>query len=201
MWMPMPATVSDPFTEYDNMTHKKQILRLFILAALTVGLAFGGRELFYFQSIERHPLMVQVPLSQLIGDAELIVRGTVEKSIGTSRYRDQLGELTVGTRWKVTVVETMKGMAPDELIVRTLGGRYGLTELWVEDEVEFTPGEEAILFLERDPESSDFRVGALYQGHYTVQNDTAVQQESGTSIPIAEMQSHVRDTLLVPIQE
>lgn len=171
------------------MTIRHKIIRWLIITVAILGLGLGARELYYFRTIRQANLMVEVELPELIQRAPLIIRGNVEKSIGTSRYSDPAGELVVGTRWRVTVNEILKGQAPDSIIVRTLGGRYGLTVMWMEDEVEFTDGEKSILFLEPDPSGQDYRVVDNYQGHYRIQGDQAIQQESNEAKSIDELRS------------
>ena len=174
------------------MTNQRKILRILIIAVATIGLSLGIRELFYLQSIHRSSLMVKMELPELIESSAVIVKGTVTDSIGTSRYYDDAGELVVGTRWNLEVTESLKGNAPESLTVRTLGGRYGLTEMWVEDEVEFVPGETTLVFLEIDPDSEDYRVIGNFQGHFTIQGDLAIQQESNESTPLAELVSQIQ---------
>ncbi|MFH2097398.1 MAG: hypothetical protein ABII24_02545 [bacterium] len=174
------------------MTNQRKILRILIITVVTIGLSMGIRELFYFQSIHRSSLMVKMELPELIESSAVIVRGTVTDTIGTSRYYDDAGELVVGTRWKLVETESLKGDAPESLIVRTLGGRSGLTEMLVEDEVEFTPGETALVFLEIDPDSEDYRVVGNFQGHFTIQGDLAVQQETGEQKPLSEFISLIQ---------
>ena len=174
------------------MTRQRQIIRLFIIGVATIGLAFGVRELYYFRSMQVSRVMAKVELPELIQNSPLIVKGTVEKSIGTARYSDPSGELVVGTRWQVTVNELLKGQAPDSIVVRTLGGRYGLTVMWMEDEVEFTDGETSILFLEPDPSGQDYRVVDMYQGHYRIQNDQVIQQESGETKLLSELEAMIK---------
>ncbi|MFH0951842.1 MAG: hypothetical protein V1838_01500 [Patescibacteria group bacterium] len=171
------------------MTKQRQIIRLSIIIISAIALFFGGRELYYFRSIQRYPLVVEMDWPTLVKEADVIIRGTVEKSIGTSRYTDDSDELTVATRWKINVTESIKGDAPTLLIVRTLGGRYGLTEFWAEDEATFTPGEEVLLYLDRDADGADYRVVGMFQGHFTVRGEKLIQQETGTKQPLKEVQN------------
>jgi len=174
------------------MTKQRQIVRLLIIIVAFVGVGFGARELYYFRSMERSSVMVKVKIPDLIHNSPLIVRGVVQQSIGTDRYHDPAGELVVGTRWRVDISESLKGNMSDSIIVRTLGGRYGLTVLWVEDEVVFSEGETVLLFLEPDPSGKDYRVVDNYQGHFTIQDDQAIQQESGERKSLSEFDALIK---------
>jgi len=178
--------------EYNNMTKQRQIIRLSIIVIGSAVLFFGGRELYYLRSIERYPLMIEMDEQTLQKEADLIIRGTVETPIGTTRYIDTTGELTVATRWQVNVVESLKGDSSESIVVRTLGGRYGLTELWVEDEAAFVSGESVLLYLDRDVDSTEYRVAGMFQGHFIVDDDKLTQQETGKEQSLNDVKAGIQ---------
>jgi len=174
------------------MTTQRQIIRISIIIIGAAVLFFGGRELYYFRSIERYPLMVEMDAQTLQKEADVVIRGTIERQIGTVRYTDATGELTVATRWQVNVAEFLEGHTSELIVVRTLGGRYGLTELWVEDEATFTSGESVTLYLDRDADSTEYRVVGMFQGHFTVDGDKLIQQETKKEQSLKDVKASIQ---------
>lgn len=174
------------------MTTQRQIIRISIIIIGAAVLFFGGRELYYFRSIERYPLMVEMDAQTLQKEADVVIRGTIEKQIGAIRYTDATGELTVATRWQVNVAESLKGYTSESIVVRTLGGRYGLTELWVEDEATFASGESVTLYLDRDADSTEYRVVGMFQGHFTVYGDKLIQQETKKEQSLKDIKASIQ---------
>jgi hypothetical protein len=173
------------------MTKRSPVIRFSIIIIATVALAFLVRELFYFREVNMIVSLAKVEQAELIQRSSIIVRGTVEKRAGTIRYWNNQGELGVDTRWKIRVSETLKGNTMGEITVRSDGGRYLLTHISVEPTVQFSAGESVLLFLEPHPEG-DYRAVGSIQGHYTIQEDQAVQQGSGERTPLADLENLVK---------
>ncbi len=93
----------------------------------------------------------------------------------------------------VRVDQVLKGDAPSsDIIVRSDGGRYLLTNIDVQPTVTFYKDTDPLLFLESANKRSDFRVVGSIQGNYRIEKNNAgveiaVQQDSNTSIPLADL--------------
>ncbi|MFA5069675.1 MAG: hypothetical protein WC528_00080 [Patescibacteria group bacterium] len=157
----------------NHMTAKKQVIRVVIIVVVLVAVFFGGRELYYAKHITRQSLMVKLTAEELVRDSNIIMQGTVTKSLGTKRYADENGEIMVSTRWQVKVDKQYKGENFGTVIVQTPGGRYGLTEVIVEDAAVLTPEEKVLLYLSQAEDEGEYRVVGELQGKFEVSEDTA----------------------------
>ncbi len=155
------------------MKPSTQLRRIAAIVAVAALLALGGRELYYARSITYSPLLAHLSDAQLSKEASLVVTGTVERELGAVRLTDIAGELMVYTRWQIRPDRALKGQLPASLIVRTEGGRVGLTQVIAEDSVTLTKGEQVLLYLQPDTASSDLRVVGSLQGHFTLAQDPA----------------------------
>ena len=168
-----------------HMTTKKQVIRLVIIAVVLVGAFFGGRELYYARHITQNSIQVKLESADLTKQSSGIIQGTVEKKLSTKRFTDASGELMVNTLWQVKIDETYKGTFSQSLVVETPGGRYGLTEVVVEDAPTLAVGEKVLLYLQPIESSSDYQLTGQFQGHFTVTKDekgNEVFVQQGTEI-------------------
>ena len=128
---------------------------------LTLGLAAGP-----FEGTANATTLVQLSPEQLTDASELIVRGTITE---VWAERDDRGR--IWTRAQVEINETLKGETGDALIVDQLGGVLHEDALLVPTAARFSPGEDALFFLETvgavSGEPHLVPVG-MFQGKYTV---------------------------------
>jgi hypothetical protein len=176
------------------MTTTHQLKRLSILAAVAAVLAFGGRELYYARNVHTSALVIPLSDEQIATAASAVVQGTVARRIGSYRDTDATGELTVYTRWLIQPDRVLKGPMIRSVVVRTEGGRVGLTSVVAEDAAEFSVGDRVFLFLEPSPNSSDLRVVGMFQGFNAVTQeadgtDTATQQGTDRVRPIKDLEA------------
>lgn len=109
--------------------------------------------------------MVELPLDQMIADAEIVVHGVVE-STGT-RVVLENGEATPVTVTRIKPLAWLKGEGGSHVELREVGGRYRGGELRVEGTPRFHVDEEVVLFLERGP-SGGLRTYGMVQGKFEV---------------------------------
>lgn len=114
-------------------------------------------------------VMVEIPLEELVRQADVIVRGTVVSSGVRLDMSD--GSLEPETITTIRVSEWLAGHGGETVEIRELGG------IWKEGGVrylgtpEYTPGEEVVVFLERRPEAPhDLRTFAMVQGKFSIRH-------------------------------
>lgn len=106
-------------------------------------------------------VVVAQSIEELTQAAPLVVRGRV----GQVQASWDEGERRIWTRAELSVLETVKGAAPQTILVRQPGGEVGDKGQRVEGVAKFTPGEEAVFFLETVPdEAGVYTVYALGAG-------------------------------------
>jgi hypothetical protein len=84
--------------------------------------------------------------------------------------------------WTVTtfdVVETMKGNLPGQIAVRLPGGRVGHLTAAVDGTPKFSPGGEAVVFLERS-RAGGFTVAGWVEGTFRISRDPRTGVETVT---------------------
>ncbi|HWF37911.1 MAG TPA: hypothetical protein VG322_05295 [Candidatus Acidoferrales bacterium] len=87
-----------------------------------------------------------------------------------------------GEIWTVTtfdVQQNWRGTLPSQIAVRLLGGTLGGITSTVSGVPHFSPGQEAVLFLERTP-SGDFSVVSWQQGVFRIRSNNRRGGESVT---------------------
>lgn len=179
------------------MTTMKSLTKritLYVIVGAIVGLAVV--ELPHAKRYTQHGLVERVDVPTMTKDADLAVIGVVKKRLGTTRQTDATGEDMVYTRWLIQPDRTIKGRASASVIVRTMGGRYGLTVVDVEDQPTFEVGEKVMLFLQSYPGwSSDYRVVGEFQGKFTLNGSgtgaKAVQAETDKQYSLGELEQAV----------
>jgi hypothetical protein len=103
-----------------------------------------------------------------LGDLARTARTIVRVRCLGSESRWEKGEIWTFTRFEP--LETLKGSAPQPLVVRLIGGRVGNLASVVDGVPRFRPGEEVILFLERT-RAGDLSVTAWSEGSFRVRRD------------------------------
>jgi len=117
--------------------------------------------------------LVSMNLDQLAAAASVVAR---VRCLGNEmRWED--GEIYTFTTFEV--VESLKGSAPQQIIVRLIGGRVGSVTSKVDGVPRFQPGEETFLFVEPKP-TGDWGVSGWVQGTFRIRRDPHTQQESVT---------------------
>ncbi len=130
-----------------------------------------------------------VPLEHLAQAAELIIYGRVDsltKEIQDTEAgpgSEMHGHALYRINASISPIETIKGHAPECIIVTTLAG--------MEDHPVFQLDENAILFLVRDKDEGTFRTLALAQGKFNVADGQVVRE----GIPVEEFIDMIRDNL------
>jgi len=87
-----------------------------------------------------------------------------------------------GAIWTVTtfaMVESMKGDLPPQVKVRLPGGRVGHLTALVDGTPKFSPGDDAIVFLEQTP-AGDYSVTAWVEGTFRISRDLRTGRETVT---------------------
>lgn len=134
-------------------------------AALTLAaLILGG------SAPVRATVIVPRTIEQMTHDAERVVRGRVL----SSRAAWDQQRKRIYTTTEVEVLEQLQGSrdVPRTVSIRTLGGEVGEVGMRVSGTETFTPGEEIIVFLRRDPlTTSAFQVVGMSQGKYRIERD------------------------------
>ncbi|MGR8980773.1 MAG: hypothetical protein ACU84H_11885 [Gammaproteobacteria bacterium] len=100
----------------------------------------------------------------LVRKSQFVVKGTVTE-VNSSWNKD--GSIII-TEAAVDVDERWMGAGPDKLTVQTFGGQVGDFIVEAHGFPEFVPGEQAILFLYKEPLDGSFRVLGYQQGQYRV---------------------------------
>lgn len=154
------------------MITRKQLIRLVILIAGILAIFLIGRELYYARSYVQMINPVSVSFDEMVQKAEVIARGTVTKKLSSYRTIED-GEVMVYTRWKFDVEKAYKGDPGKTIKLKTLGGRYGLTEVRVEGTAIVTLGKPMILFLSR--QNGDYVI-QFSQDYYAVERDAQGQE-------------------------
>lgn len=131
----------------------------------------GGIELEIEELLERaaaEKLTGEWTLGELVRAAENIVVGRV---LATHCFET---EGLIYTNALVEVERILKGEAPQQVTVRTLGGQVGDTVLWVSHEARFVTGERTAAFLVHAPEG-DYAVVGAFKGKFTLRDGWVVE--------------------------
>ena len=105
---------------------------------------------------------IEMPLDDLIRNADAVVHGTVKVS---KSFREQ-GDSRINTEHTIEVKEYLKGAGETRIKVRTLGGEVGDFGQLVPGEARFKQDEEVVLCLVKDKEA--YVVLSLAQGKFRV---------------------------------
>ena len=121
--------------------------------------------------------VVRMDLPALVQESDSIVQGQVEGI--DSRWDEQ--KRTIFTYISVRVHEPLKANPGPTVVIRQLGGKVGAMRLSVMGMPAFRTGEEVILFLKRNPEST-YHVVGLNQGKYEIGDDSVVANALGVEL-------------------
>ena len=130
-----------------------------LIAALTLATA----------STASATVMVEVPLEDLIQQADAIVHGTVVSTAVRLEMRE--GALEPQTITTIRVREWIAGGGGEEVELRELGGVWQGGGVRFDGTPEYRAGEEVVVFLERRrDEARDLRTLAMVQGKFEVRH-------------------------------
>lgn len=104
----------------------------------------------------------------LVRESSAIVIGQIEGS--SARWNDN--HTMIVTEVTVQVSQTLKGPASQRLTLRQIGGEVDGLRYSIEGSPNFTPGEEALLFVWRDS-AGNMQVDGLAQGKFDITRDPA----------------------------
>lgn len=126
--------------------------------------------------------MVRIDTETLWNECDYAVHGTVESitnSIGDNQNIDYFRIV------EIKVYSYYVGQLDEPRIKIRIEGDD--THVWVEDQPEFSIGEHVFVFL-RVPEEItgdyDFEVFGMYQGKWTVENNTAIRGDQSFELPV-----------------
>lgn len=118
-------------------------------------------------------VMVEIPMEQLIGDAEVIVHATVLRT-GTQLETFD-GHLEPHTIAELAVLDVLKGGPVQRITIDEIGGTTADgSGSWVDGTPRYRDGEEVVVFLRRLP-SGAFRTVGMEQGRFDVIREVDVQ--------------------------
>jgi len=175
------------------MTTRRQIIRLIIIVAGIFVVFLIGRELYFARSYVQMINPVSVSFGELVNKADFIVRGTAAKKLSSYRTIED-GEVMVYTRWQFKVDQVYKGNPAKKIILKTPGGRYGLTDVQVEGRPAVTLGKEAVLFLTK--QNGDYVI-QFSQGYYTIERD---EQGNEIMVQLLSKETETFDDLTAALQ-
>jgi hypothetical protein len=121
----------------------------------------------------RATTLARLSLDQLAAESDAVAR--VRCAGAESRWEN-------GSIWTVTtfdVMETMKGALPGEITVRLPGGRAGHLTALVDGTPKFSPGAEAVVFLERS-RAGGYTVAGWVEGTFRILRDPQTGSETVT---------------------
>lgn len=143
------------------------------------GLTFATLLLLSLALSARATTLERMSLAQLTSASSAVVR--VRCLEAASRWQGK--EIWTYTRFET--LETFRGSAPAQILVRVIGGRVGSIESVVDAAPRFRPGDEVILFLAK-PLDGAYGLVAWTEGTFRVTRDAAgrtyVTQESSGEI-------------------
>jgi hypothetical protein len=114
-------------------------------------------------------LVPSLSLQELIDQSELIVHGRVTRSWAAW----DSGRKYIWTHYQIEVIDPIRGNPGASVVASEPGGSVDGFNMTAAGAVEYTPGEQAIVFLYRTSVGY-FRATGLGQGKYTVASDGRV---------------------------
>jgi hypothetical protein len=112
-------------------------------------------------------VMVEVPLEEMIRNADVIVHGTVTRTGVRMAIED--GDMQPHTITTIEVDEWLAGEGGETVQIRELGGEWQGGGVHYEGTPRYQVGEEVVVFLERRDEAPrDLRTFAMVQGKFVV---------------------------------
>jgi len=124
--------------------------------------------------------MVHLDTETLWNECDLAVVGTVLS----------INNIQKGGFFRIVEVEVdnyyLRQVDEPSVKIRIEGGEFGDMGIWVEDQPEFSVGEHVFVFLQIPEEIKgdyDYEVFGMYQGKWTVENNTAIREDQSFTLP------------------
>lgn len=117
--------------------------------------------------------LARLSLDQLASGSDAVARVHIVSE--ESRWEGS----SIWTLATATVVESMKGDLPSEIVIRVPGGRVGHLISTVEGTPKFHVGDDAVVFLQRSP-AGDFSVAGWVEGTFRILLDPRSGNETVT---------------------
>jgi hypothetical protein len=117
--------------------------------------------------------LARLSLNQLAAAADGVARLRCSSTVS------QWGNGSIWTLATMDVVESMKGNLPAQLIVRVPGGRVGHLTTTVDGTPKFSPGDDAIVFLEKSS-AAGYSVTGWVEGTFRISRDPQTSRETVT---------------------
>jgi len=177
---------------------KKIIIRLSIITLVGVIALLAILELPHAGRSTSHGIVAKMELPDLTREADEILIGKVIKKINTFRETGVDGQEMVYTRWLIEPTKKLKGQGQQPIIVRVMGGRYGLTIVEAEDAPSFSVGEKVLVFLSPLPDTTnEYWIRGEFQGKFKIDKssdnvETAIQQESEKMIILNDLEKEIK---------
>lgn len=142
----------------------------FLAATLVAWLVVGGAALA--------TVMVEVPLEDMIADADAIVMGRVSKS-GVQLFVEPGKAATPFTVTEIAVDRWLKGSGDATVKLREEGGRFSARsmqgapvqrELTIAGTPQYRLGEQVVVFLRRERGTAWFRTYGMVQGKFSIRH-------------------------------
>jgi len=122
-------------------------------------------------------IVVKLDLPELVEQSDTIIQGQVQQN--ESRWDNQK-KLIFTDVW-VRVNDVLKGTPQTNVTVRHLGGTVGSINMAASGMPVFRNGEDVILFLKRNPETT-YHVVGMAQGKYEITNEFAAVNAFGIGL-------------------
>lgn len=135
-------------------------LRMLVLAT---ALATGVATVAPIQQA-RATTLAPATIEQLTDASDYVVRGEI-----TETWTEVDADGNIWTRARMKVTRTFKGPdAPTELILDSMGGEFAGQAMYIEAHAEFSPEEEAIVFLHKRVRDGRLVPVGKFLGKYTI---------------------------------
>lgn len=121
-------------------------------------------------------VVVEIPMEELVADADVIVHGSVLRSGAQLETFD--GRLEPHTITDLRVIDWLAGSGGEVLTIDEIGGEVNGSGRWIDGTPRYAPREEVIVFLRRLP-SGAYRTVGMAQGRFDVVHSIA--PSAGTS--------------------
>ena len=135
-------------------------------------------------------LMLQSSVEDQTSRAGLIVVGRVTKVTSRAVPGSIVTDITID------VEKSLKGSAGGSLAFTIEGGSSGGKQLFVAGAPNFMVSERVLLFLRSN---ADRRLVQLWQSKFSLAGSEAIQLESDTRLPIADIEKRISDRLKKPV--
>jgi hypothetical protein len=132
---------------------RNQLLAMTLAVGALTGVGFSPAQATDF---------APVSIEQTVDASTYVIRGTVEKVWAEQGERGQ-----VWTRAQIAVTDTLKGHAPAQLVIDSMGGTVGDVRASVWGAARFSVGEDVFVFVEQ-LDNGRLSAFGMFNGKYTI---------------------------------